>query len=120
MESSLLDWSQCTPYELVDGVRYQYNPFKSTYANLRFVVTQATPYVIKAGDAGRLPMISYKAYGTTALWRVIAEYNQIQDPIADVYPGREIMIPDKSQVVTLLTNTKATAAKSTETASFFI
>ena len=85
-----------------------------------FVVTQATPYVIKAGDAGRLPMISYKAYGTTALWRVIAEYNQIQDPIADVYPGREIMIPDKSQVVTLLTNTKTVAAKSTETASFFI
>ena len=119
MEASLLDWSQCTPYELVDGVRYQYNPFKSTYCNLRFAITQSTPYVIKAGEAGRLPMISYRAYGTTALWRVIAEYNQIQDPIADVYPGRELRIPDKSQVTTLLTGTHS-AETDTEEASFFI
>ncbi len=103
MESTQYDYSQCTPVINRFGQNL-YNPFKSAYLNARFNLRVADKYIVKASDIGRLPNISYQFYGTTALWRFICRYNQIADPVSDVYPGRVINLPDLAEVTNLLNN----------------
>jgi nucleoid-associated protein YgaU len=49
---------------------------------------------IKAGD--RLPLIAAEVYGDPRLWRLIAEANEIDDPLRFPKPqdvGRVILVP---------------------------
>ena len=49
---------------------------------------------IKAGD--RLPLIAAEVYGDPRLWRLIAEANEIDDPLRFPTPqdvGRVILVP---------------------------
>jgi len=49
---------------------------------------------IKAGD--RLPLIAAEVYGDARLWRLIAEANEVDDPLRFPTPqdvGRVILIP---------------------------
>ena len=57
-------------------------------------MNKTTVRAIKAGD--RLPVIAAEVYGDPRLWRVIAEANDIDDPLRfptaeDV--GRVILVP---------------------------
>jgi len=57
-------------------------------------INKTTVRAIKAGD--RLPVIAAEVYGDPRLWRVIAEANDIDDPLRfptaeDV--GRVILVP---------------------------
>jgi nucleoid-associated protein YgaU len=57
-------------------------------------MNKTTVRAIKAGD--RLPVIAAEVYGDPRLWRVIAEANEIDDPLRfptaeDV--GRMILVP---------------------------
>jgi hypothetical protein len=58
---------------------------------------------VQAGEEGRLDLISYTYYGTTLLWWVLAEANQIWEPMKGCTPGLTLRIPDPSQVLTVLT-----------------
>lgn len=119
METSLIDWSQCTPY-YVNQTKYYYDPFKSTYKNIRFLLNKTSTYTVTKKDMGRIATISYNVYGTTSLWRVLLEYNQIHDPITELYPGVVLDIPDKSQAVAYLTNAGNVNGTNTTLSSSFI
>lgn len=44
----------------------------------------------------RLDLIAWEEYGSSALWRVIADFNQLDDPFR-LQPGRILHIPALSQ-----------------------
>lgn len=119
METSLLDWSQCTPF-YANQTTYYYDPFKSTYKNIRFLLSKTSTYTVTKKDMGRIATISYNVYGTTTLWRVLLEYNQIHDPITELYPGVVLDIPDQAQATSYLTNANNINSTNTILASSFI
>ena len=47
----------------------------------------------------RWDLLAYKAYGDYTLWWVIAEYNNIRDPLFDMKIGQTIVIPQLSRVL---------------------
>lgn len=55
-------------------------------------------YVIPKGMEHRLDLISIKFFGTAAYDWLIAEYNNIEDPIRDVVAGKKIRIPNRSSI----------------------
>lgn len=93
-----LTWGGCTPYVEGEG----YNVFKSTYRNLRYRIKNSQPYRVSVDDMSNLPGIAFKAYGTTDLWRVILEFNGLSDPLNDVFPGQILNIPQKSDILVIL------------------
>lgn len=96
--SSSLTWSLCTPY----SETYGYDSFHSLYKNIRYRIRNYSTYKVTAADVANLPGISFNAYGTVALWRVILEFNGLNDPINDIQIGMTLNIPDKSAVASLL------------------
>jgi hypothetical protein len=48
-----------------------------------------------ASSSERLDEISTRYYGTPSLWRLIAEFNNIDDPTEDL-SGRTLQVPPKS------------------------
>jgi nucleoid-associated protein YgaU len=57
-------------------------------------MNKTTVRAIKVGD--RLPAIAAEVYGDPRLWRVIAEANEIDDPLRFPTPqdvGRVILVP---------------------------
>jgi hypothetical protein len=119
MESSLADWSQCTPI-YSNQTKYYYDPFRSTYKNIRFLLNKTSTYTVTKHTMGRIATISYNVYGTTTLWRVLLEYNQIHDPITELYPGVVLDIPDKAQAISYLTNANNINRSNTAYSSSFI
>ena len=61
-----------------------------------------TIHRVQEGEVGNLPLISYEEYGTTNLWWVIALTSNVVDPFSDVYVGRELTVPDVSNVESFL------------------
>lgn len=59
--------------------------------------TYVKAWTVKVGDT--LPLISYKVYGDSRLWRLIADANRIDNPL--LFPeldhdlGRHLTIPKK-------------------------
>jgi Base plate wedge protein 53 len=66
----------------IDG-KLMYNPI----GNINFIGVDESAslpkYEVKQGDTW--PMISYKLYGTTRLWWVIAQVNSVIDPFTDPF-----------------------------------
>lgn len=111
--SSELTWSGCTPYDVSTG---SYDYFHSLYNNIRYQISTSSVYKIKADDVANLPGISFRVYGTVDLWRVILEYNGLNDPINDIEVGMVLNIPSKSEVASLLSSPITnTVARSTIT-----
>lgn len=55
-------------------------------------------HTVNQEEENDLPLISYKFYETVELWWVIAQYNNIVNPLADVPVGLELRIPTKESV----------------------
>lgn len=120
MDTSLAEWSQCTPYYIESGLKYYYNPFKSSYKNIRFILNKASTYTVTKKDIGRIATISYNVYGTTTLWRVILEYNGIHDPLSELVPGVVLEIPDKAQAIAYLTSALSSSNIGSSVSSSFV
>lgn len=120
METSLVEWSQCTPYYADSGLKYYYNPFKSTYKNIRFILNKTGTYTVTKKDIGRIATISFNVYGTTTLWRVLLEYNGIHDPLSELVPGVVLEIPDKAQAISYLTSVSSSSNIGSSVSSSFV
>lgn len=119
MEVSLADWSHCTPVYF-DQSNYYYDPFRSTYKNLKYTLSTVSKYTVTKSDMGRIMTISYNIYKTTTLWRVLLEYNGINDPISELMPGVVLNCPDKNQAIAYLTNSDNMTSSNSMLASSFI
>jgi hypothetical protein len=55
-------------------------------------------FTVPPGGETRLDSISYKFYGTPALWWVLARVNNIEDPLVGVALNATIRIPTKARL----------------------
>ena len=56
----------------------------------------ARAYEVREGDTW--VSLSFKIYGDSALWWVLAEYNDVVDPFAELVPGTTLVIPSNDVV----------------------
>jgi hypothetical protein len=63
-----------------------------------------TDFIVQVtqGLIGRLDLIAYEVYGSVELWWVIAEANQIVDPLTEVTLGYELIMPTANRVKHIL------------------
>jgi nucleoid-associated protein YgaU len=59
-------------------------------------VTTLRSHLVVAGDT--LPSIAYEQYGQPGAWRVLAEANEIDDPLRLV-TGRRVLVPDLGEAL---------------------
>ena len=71
-------------------------------------MNEQSQYVVTSEDIANLPGISFKIYGTTDLWRILLEYNGLTDPLSDIHVGLTLRVPDKSDILTLLSQSTDT------------
>lgn len=48
---------------------------------------------LQINEVGRLDLLAHTYYKNALYWWVIAQANNIYDPIADTYPGMQVRIP---------------------------
>jgi hypothetical protein len=59
-------------------------------------------YVVEARFAGRLDLIAQLYLDDSRLWWLVAQYNAILDPYAEIFPGRLLRIPTKDRAQSML------------------
>ena len=64
-------------------------------------------YVLQE-EANNLPLLSYKIYGNSQLWWILARVNGVINPFAEMPAGREIAIPSADSINIALNKLKAT------------
>jgi len=58
---------------------------------------------VSQGDVGRLDYLSYRYFNTSELWWVIADANDIEDPMDDSIIGTQLKILNYDELMTKLT-----------------
>ena len=71
-----------------------------------------TVYTVENFYEGRLDMIATVFYGESRWWWVLAQYNNILDPVAEIVAGRVLLIPAKDRIGLML-STKQGGVNST-------
>jgi len=61
-----------------------------------------TRYVVDKQSAGRIDLIAKAFLGDSNLWWLVAQYNAILDPFAEISEGRVLRIPSQARVQTML------------------
>ena len=83
-----------------DGER---DVFTSRLLNRLYKLPSAGNRTVALDEGKRLDLISYRLYGTTSLWWILAEYNNITD-FRGVEAGDVMKIPDLSTVEDAITD----------------
>ena len=78
------------------------------YKNLKFSVPANKMFQVTSAYEFNLPSISLAVYNDISYWWAIALYNDIFDPLTDVYVGRNLMIPELTSFLSLLNSNDAT------------
>jgi hypothetical protein len=60
-----------------------------------------TQYIVDTTGVNRLDLISYRFYGTSMLWWVIARVNNMLDPLVGPTLKQTLRIPTKSRLASL-------------------
>lgn len=55
-------------------------------------------YIIPSEFEYRPDLIANALYGSVELWWVLYEYNEFTHPFNDFYAGRQILVPEKSEL----------------------
>lgn len=70
-------------YDILSGERYDFTDAEAKEVSIRLTER----YV------GRLDLLSYNVYGTVDMWWLIAERNDIEFPIDEMYVGQILIVP---------------------------
>ena len=65
-------------------------------------MTDYTTHKVKVQDLSRIDLLAYDYYGDVTLWWVIANVNNIKNPLIELVPGTELKIPTKAAVMEAL------------------
>jgi hypothetical protein len=76
----------------LDGVEHWESP------EFPEIGTDPTDLLYTAGRDERIDLISYRFYGTEALWWIIALANEMELVPNDLYEGQELVIPSGRRV----------------------
>lgn len=55
-------------------------------------------HTVNQEEENDLPLISFKLYGDPSLWWILAQLNNIVNPLSDVTIGRDLLVPTKESV----------------------
>lgn len=94
--STEYDFSRWTP---LDSTGVDYDVFLSAYKNLRFAIPVSRKHSVTDADMVNLPGIAYQYYGDTTMWRPILYFNGLIDAIQDIYPGIQLNLFNKSDLI---------------------
>lgn len=75
---------------------YEYNKFRFRETYDKPMISKSVSdklHEVKIGEINNLPLISFLYYGTVKLWWIIAEANDIHDPLI-IESGTMLIIPD--------------------------
>lgn len=92
--------------DTLDRIRFQ--AWKIPPLRLRRVFSEAiegrdyTRHAVGPGEIGRMDLIANTYYQDVTYWWVIAEMNDIQNPLMEMYPGQQLLIPLKEDVINAL------------------
>jgi hypothetical protein len=64
------------------------------------------PYVVEKFYEGRIDLIASVFYNEPRLWWLLAQFNNILDPLTEVTAGRVLLIPAKSRIDMMLSGKK--------------
>jgi len=65
-----------------------------------FEFNSYTTFTVPQFAEGRIDIISFIKYDNVNLWWMIAQANEIIDPLTELYMGRVLLIPDLSEYYT--------------------
>ena len=54
---------------------------------------------VQVGESGRPDMISFRVYGNARYAWLVLQYNTIVDPVTELTPGTEILLPEESRLL---------------------
>lgn len=77
---------------VIDGNK-EIDLLQSVIPNMRFDENYTRSIIVSSDMLGRLDLISNYFYNTTEFWWLIAQYNNIINPIEDMKIGQLIKIP---------------------------
>jgi len=63
-------------------------PFATLYYSGKVMV-----HTVQKNESYRLDLIAWKYLDDVSMWRVIADYNSIKDPIKEIVPSKVLFIP---------------------------
>lgn len=61
-----------------------------------------TRHSVGPGEIGRLDLIAFRYYADVNFWWAIAEANDIQNPLVEMFPGQQLLIPRKEDIIEAL------------------
>lgn len=79
-----------------------WNQFDAPFTDLRFRIPIANEIVITAETESNLPLIAERELGDQSLWWTILHFNQLYDPVVDVFPGQRLKIPSRRELIAVL------------------
>ena len=89
------------------GVTETNNGFLEWWERYSFAKDSSdTVYTVENANENRLDLIAAIFYGDTSLSWLLAQYNNIIDPMTEVTAGRLLLIPSKDRVSFMLGNRK--------------
>ena len=83
---------------------------QAEYLNLRLSLPAVRQMVVVEGFEANLFSISHDVYGDIGLWWLLAQFNNIIDPITDVTVGMVLYLPDVSDIENFLQNTSSSSS----------
>lgn len=89
-----------------------WNLFDSNIKDLRFRVPSSKTITVNSITASNLPMIAEQELGDPSLWWAILHFNGLLDPIDDISVGTTLRIPNRAQLLALLSSASASSQTS--------
>lgn len=65
--------------------------YRETYQSQSYDLEDAIKYTVGMSD--RIDILAKRFYGDPSYWYIIADANQIENPLFDLKPGKTIYIP---------------------------
>lgn len=80
-----------SPYDDSFGIQYQDGTIEIERRVFNKTVLKTKLHIVKDGE--NLLDIAYTYYKDKGAWHIIADYNNLQDILEEVYVGKELLIP---------------------------
>lgn len=70
----------------------------SDWSSFRENLILSTPHTVNQEEENDLPLIAFNIYGDEDLWWILAQINNIVNPLADVTVGMDLKVPTAESV----------------------
>ena len=88
-------YSKAKPHdtEELDLLSFDWLKFKDFISDKEVAVR-----IVRQDEVSNLPLISYRIYGSTHMWWIIAMASDVIDPFSEVTVGKELIVPALTDV----------------------